>query len=257
MRSFVLFTWLAAASIIAADTVWVTPHDSFSSSIGVLGCKINTDRVAYWPMSVDCTNICVSLSYGGRTVYLLRIDQSGGAYDVSYDAWNYLITGYSATSKPTAGGATAMEYENVDASKCASLIHTSGSKLPLSASNSMNFLASCLEQRNSWVAKNNVMYNILDSVCSLGYDETCTLDLTISNQPKCAHTLGLPTPLKGDPVYNIKYPTGQKISANTQQVITTSSSSTAARFDSRALALVLIAQGLLIYSRWDGFLSNH
>jgi hypothetical protein len=207
----------ATASV--ADTVWVTPHDSFSSSVGVLGCKINTNRVAYWPMSVSCDNICVSLSYGGRSVYLLRIDQSGGAYDVSYDAWNYLITGASASAKPTAGGATAMQFENVDASKCADLIHTDGHKLPLSASNSMNFVADCIAQSKSWVAKNYVMYNILDSICSWGYDESCKLDLATSNQPSCPHALGLPVALTNAPVYNLRYPSGQRVLAGTSQVV--------------------------------------
>src|SRR3569833_2656431 len=91
----------------AATGVWTTPHDSYSSSVGVLGCKINTDRVAYWPGSVDCNNICVKLSYGGRSVHLLRIAQSGGAYDISYDAWNYLQTGKSATTDPITGGTGA------------------------------------------------------------------------------------------------------------------------------------------------------
>jgi hypothetical protein len=252
MRSFILFIWLAAIACTAADTVWVTPHDSFSSSIGVLGCKINTDRVAYWPMSVDCTNICVSLSYGGRSVFLLRIDQSGGAYDVSYDAWNYLITGHSATSQPTAGGATAMEYKPVDASNCASLIHTDGHKLPLSAPNSINFLASCLDQSSSWVAKNHVLYNILDSICSFGYDETCTLDFSISNQPACPHSLGMPVALKGQDVYDIKYPTGKKVSANTQQVVATSSSSITVRTGSGGLALFVAAFSLSLNLLWNG-----
>ena len=112
-----------------------------------------------------------------------------------------------------------MEYEMVDASKCANLIQTSGHKLPLSAANSMNFLASCLSQSNSWVAKNYVLYNVLDSICTLGYDETCSLDLSTSNQPKCSHTLGLPTPLTGDPVYNIKYPSGQRVLASSGQTV--------------------------------------
>jgi hypothetical protein len=248
MRSFFLFTWLTAVACTAAETVSVTPHDSYSSSIGVLGCKINTDRVAYWPMSVDCTNICVSLSYGGRSVYLLRIDQSAGAYDVSYDAWNYLVTGQSAYSKPTAGGATPMQYENVDASKCGSLIHTRGDKLPLSASNSMNFLASCLAQSDSWVAKNHVLYNIVDSICTLGYDEPCTLDLTISNQPKCAHTLGYPVALTSNTVFNVKYPTGQRVSATTQQVVSSPNSSMVARPVSRRLALFIATFSLLLHS---------
>ena len=236
---------------VAAKTVWVTPHDSYSSSVGVLGCKIDVNRVAYWPMSVDCNNICVSLSYRGRSVYLLRVDQSGGAYDVSYDAWNYLITGYSATSKPTAGGATAMEYENVDASKCADLIQTDGHKLPLSAANSMNFLASCLSQSNSWVAKNYVLYNILDSICSWGYDEECSLDLSVSNQPKCRHTLGAPVTLSNAPVYNIEYPSGKSVVAGKtaqsgQTPATPNLGRKVAHFEDRGLALLVVALSLFI-----------
>jgi hypothetical protein len=252
MRCSVLFSWLGAAALATAKsvTVWATPHDSFSSSVGVLGCKINTNRVAYWPMSVDCTNICVSLSYSGRSVYLLRIDQSGGAYDVSYDAWNYLITGYGATSKPTAGGATAMEYENVDASKCANLIHTDGHKLPLSAANSMDFLASCLSQSQSWVAKNYVLYNILDSICTWGYDEKCSVDLATSNQPKCGHTLGLNTVLTKNPVYNIEYPSGKEVVAGTQQVVASLAGRTADS-EHNGLGSVFIVIGLLLYSLAD------
>lgn len=255
MRCSILFSCLTVTTRVAADTitVWATPHDSYSSSVGVLGCKINPNRVAYWPMSVDCTNICVSLSYGGRSVYLLRIDQSGGAYDVSYDAWNYLMTGYSATSKPTAGGATAMEYKNVDASKCADLIHTDGHKLPLSAANSMNFLASCLSQSNSWVGKNYVLYNILDSVCSWGFNEACTLDLSISNQAKCPHSLGTPAALTGAPVYNIQYPSGKQVLASTGgQVVSMPSKPNLGRkvalFEERGLASLVIAISLFIYS---------
>ena len=191
----------------------MTPHDSYSSSVGVLGCKIDTNRVAYWPDAVDCTNLCVKLSYQSREVHLLRVDQSGGAHDVSYDAWNYLYTGHSATQDPTAGGGIAMEYENVDASECRDMIHTHGHKLPLSAANSMDFLASCLNQPDSWVAKNYVLYNIVDPICTLGYDEVCKLDWPQENQATCPHTLGLQNPLKGDPVYNIEYPSGDKVLA--------------------------------------------
>lgn len=208
---------LLTVSRVLADsgTVWATPHDSYSSSVGVLGCKINTDRVAYWPGSVDCTNICVKLSYGGRSVNLLRIDQSGGAHDVSYDAWNYLMTGYSATEKPTAGGAVAMDYVDQDVSACTDLLYTHDKKLALSAPNSMNFLASCLEQEDSWIANNYVLYNILDSICSWGYDEKCTLDWPTANQATCPHQLGDPISLTSEPVYNIKYPSGEKVLAST------------------------------------------
>lgn len=78
------------------------------SSVGVLGCKIDTKRVAYWPSPVSCTSLCVTLSNAGRTVPLLKVDQSGGAHDVSYDGWNDLVMGHAAIEALTAGGAVAM-----------------------------------------------------------------------------------------------------------------------------------------------------
>ncbi|KAH9909660.1 hypothetical protein F4778DRAFT_712165 [Xylariomycetidae sp. FL2044] len=213
----------AAAQDGDSGTVWVTPHDSYSSSVGVLGCKVDTNRVAYWPGAVDCDKICVALSYGDRTVKLLRVDQSQGAYDVSYDAWNYLYTGASAADAPTAGGAVAMTFENVDASECKGLIDTDGHKLPLSAANSMNFLASCLAQEegggSSWVAENYILFNILDPLCSWGHDEKCTLDWPDANQASCPSGLGDPAALDSDPVYNIRYPSGETVVASTGEVV--------------------------------------
>jgi len=251
-RIAIPFLLLTAASCVVADgTVWATPHDSYSSSVGVLGCKIDTDRVAYWPDSVDCSNICVSLSYDDRSVYLLRIDQSTGAHDISYDAWNYLYTGYSATEKPTAGGAVAMEHEDVEASKCADLIHTDDNKLPLSAANSMNFLASCLNQPDSWVAKNHVLYNILDAICSWGDDEKCTIDWPTANQATCPHSLGVPVSLTTAPVYNIQYPTGQKVLASSGQVVDSASEDSGAYVEHTQVNIMTMMAGMssfLIYS---------
>jgi hypothetical protein len=215
-----LSLFITAVPVCVADggTVWVTPHEQYSSSVGVLGCKVDVNRIAYWPASIDCNNICVSLSYEGRTVNLLRIDQSQGAHDVSYDAWNLLVTGESATKSPTTGGAIAMEYQDVAVSDCADLIHTEGNKLPLSASNSMNFLASCLAE-DTWVGKNHILFNILDPICTWGYDEDCTLDWPTANQATCPHQLGLPDALTSAPVYNIQYGTGKKVLAGTSQVV--------------------------------------
>ncbi|KAK3896875.1 hypothetical protein C8A05DRAFT_20246 [Staphylotrichum tortipilum] len=215
---FFLSALAAATARAASGTVWATPHESYSSSVGVLGCKVDTNRIAYWPASVDCDSICVSLSYEGRTVHLLRIDQSQGAHDVSYDAWNYLVTGYSATQHPTTGGAIAMEYADADASACADLIHTKDHKLPLSAANSMNYLASCLS-RDTWVGKNHILYNILDPICSWGNDEVCNLDWPTANQAACPTALGTPSVLTTTPVYNIQYMTGNKVLASSNQVV--------------------------------------
>jgi hypothetical protein len=213
----------STAKSSSSGTVWATPHASYSSSIGVLGCKVDTNRIAYWPSSIDCDNLCVELTYEDRSVNLLRVDQSQGAYDISYDAWNYLYTGYSAAKKPTAGGAVEMTYKQVDASNCNDLIKTKHNKLPLSAANSMNFLASCLDQNDSWVGDNHVLYNILDSICTLGYDEECDLDWPAANQASCPHTLGLQTALNTDPVYNIAYPSGEKVLASNGSVVTDTS----------------------------------
>jgi len=189
----------------------VTPHEQYSSSIGVLGCLINTNRVAYWPMGVDCNNICVKVTNGDRSLNLLKIDQSGGAHDISYDAWNYLAFGESAQKDPQEGGGIPMTYEFVDASECSDLLH--GGKLPLSASNSMNYVASCISEPNSWVNKNHQLINMADPLCKYGYDEVCSLNLSVSNQPSCPHTLGSQTPYTGKGVTNIAYGTGKLVAA--------------------------------------------
>jgi hypothetical protein len=187
-----------------------TPHDQYSSSIGVPGCKINTNRVAYWPMSVDCNNICVKVTNAGRSLNLLKIDTSGGAFDISYDAWNYLGFGESATSDPQMGGGIDMQYEFVNNDECADLLD--GGKLPLSASNSMNYAAACMAEPGSWVAQNMKLVNIQDSACHWGVDETCTVDLAVSNQPSCPSGLGSVAKLDM-PVMNIMYGTGKEQNA--------------------------------------------
>lgn len=205
---------MRAAAAGKSGTASMTPHDAYSSSIGVLGCKIDINRVAYWPPSVDCNDICVRVTNAGRSLTLLRIDQSGGAHDISYDAWNYLSSGKNATEAPQMGGGVDMQWESVDASECADILDEGG-KLPLSASNSITYLASCLAQPESYVAKNHVLYNILNPACTWGVDEKCTLDLAVSNQPSCPGTLGLTKALTGHPVTNIAYGTG-KTSVATQ-----------------------------------------
>ncbi|OTA67464.1 hypothetical protein K449DRAFT_412975 [Hypoxylon sp. EC38] len=214
-----LLTSAAAVSAVAlpsslskrgGGSISVTPHEQYSSSIGVLGCKINTNRVAYWPSQPDCNNICVKVSYNGRDVYLLKIDRSGGAYDISYDAYNYLVTGQSATVNPIAGGGIPATWEDAPMSACADLLDDG--KLPFSAVNGASFIYSC--PTDSWVWKNFSAYNIATMVCTYGIDEVCTLPpLTEGNQPICPHQAGIQTPLEGHTVYNIEYPTGKLVPA--------------------------------------------
>ncbi|KAI0166739.1 hypothetical protein GGR52DRAFT_555325 [Hypoxylon sp. FL1284] len=228
--------------------VWVTPHDSYSSSVGVLGCKVDTNRVAYWPGAVDCDRVCVEVRHGGRAVRLLRIDQSQGAHDVSYDAWNLLYTGYAATERPAAGGAVAMRYVDVDAAACADLLHTDGQKLPLSAANSMNFLAACLARPGSWVARNYVLYNVLDSACAWGRDEVCALDWPAANQASCPSGLGDNAPLTSAPVYNVKYPSGQTVVASSGEVV--DAQNTGAGCTATPVSLLNLVFSMVALSSW-------
>ena len=207
-------TSLALPALSRRGSISITPHDQYSSSVGVLGCKINTNRVAYWPSSPSCNGMCVKVSANGRSVNLLKVDGGGSAYDISYDAWNYLSTGQSATADPTTGGGIAATYEDVDMNECAGLITTADNKLAFSAANSVSFVASC--PSDSWVAQNYVFYNIANPTCNYGVNEVCTLDMSVSNQPSCPGSqLGVKTPLDSQPVYNIIYGTGEKALATT------------------------------------------
>ncbi|KAI1805429.1 hypothetical protein F4811DRAFT_551890 [Daldinia bambusicola] len=191
------------ASPISSDgstSISVTPHDRYSSSAGVLGCKIDTNRVAYWPSSVDCDKLCVKVTSNGRTVHLLKIDTSGGAYDISYDAWNYLFTGKGAHDSPAMGGGIPATFDYVDFSECAGLIKEPQGRLAISAANGMNFYGTCAHTKT-------VLYNIANPVCTRGYDEVCTLAAG-ANQATCPHQLGSLDPLTTQPVYNIDYGTG-------------------------------------------------
>jgi hypothetical protein len=206
----------ASAALVSAvptkrgGTASITPHEQYSSSVGVLGCKINTNRVAYWPGSVSCDDICVKITNGANSLHVLKIDSSAGAHDISYDAWNTLVTGKSASEDPQSGGGVEMSYEFVDPSECADLLDNG--KLPLSASNSMNYAAACMSDSGSWVGKNLELININDPLCKQGVDEVCTVDFNVSNQPACASGLGMGGPLD-KPVTNLAYGTGKKTTA--------------------------------------------
>ncbi|KAF7545745.1 hypothetical protein G7Z17_g8946 [Cylindrodendrum hubeiense] len=216
--SFTALLAAASATLVSAAAIAprgygsasMTPHDAYGSSIGVLGCKINTNHVAYWPEEVGCDDICMKLSHGGRSIYMLRIDQSTGFHDISYAAWVWLGFHKYAAQDPVMGGGIEMDYQTVHPSKCHDLLDDG--KLPLMAANSMNYLASCLAQPKSWVANNYRLYNIANDICKYGVDELCTVDLTVSNQPSCPSGLGSTAKLSLK-VTNIAYGTGEKVQA--------------------------------------------
>jgi hypothetical protein len=208
VAAFAASTFALAIPTKRDNSISITPHAEFSSSVGVLGCKIDTNRVAYWPSAVSCNNMCVKVNANGRSVHLLKIDQSGGAYDIAYDAYNYLVTGKGAEEDPIQGGGVTATYEDVHMSECAHLLKTHDKSLAFTAANSMNFVTSCKDS-NSWVGNNFSLFNVANSACTMGIDERCEYpDLTKGNQPTCPHQLGLQTALEGQAVSNIAYGTG-------------------------------------------------
>ncbi|KAH7184122.1 hypothetical protein DER44DRAFT_817042 [Fusarium oxysporum] len=172
-QTFLAYTvslWISdvyASRLTSRGFAFITPHAEYSSSVGVLGCKVDTNRIAYWPLDVGCDGICVKVSNEGRFLHLLRIDKSGGF-------------GASAIDDPQIGGGIQMSYEIVDTSECRHLLHEG--KLPLSAANSMNY---CLVSASASLrAGSHRIINCTTSmtpVCKYGVDEKCSLDLTISN----------------------------------------------------------------------------
>lgn len=206
------YIMVATMPVGCGNQISVTPHDSYSSKVGVLGCKIDINRVAYWPTAVDCNSLCVRVSANNRSVNLLKVDQSDGAHDISYDAWNYLVTGESATESAVVGGGVTASYEDVEMEECKDLLKTDDRRLAFSAANSMNFINECLNYGKSWVAKNYDLYNIVDSACTLGVDEKCSLDSF--NHPQCSHKLGLQVELEGEAIENIAYSTGKSYKAS-------------------------------------------
>ena len=161
--------------------------------------------------------MCVKVSVNGRHVHLLHVDHSGGAHDISYDAWNYLKVGKSARDELTMGGGIGATYKHVPMHECSHLIkthggHSKGVSLPFSAATGVDFVTSC--PAGSWVKKNHKFINIYDTQCQYGVDKVCHLHMDVSNQQHCkGSVLGIQTPLHSNPVYNIQYGTGKKVLA--------------------------------------------
>lgn len=97
------------SSSTGSGTASITPHASYGSSVGVLGCKIDVNRVAYWPLPVDCDSMCVKLTYEGTSLTVLHIDTSGGNYDISYDAYSKLYCGVPGMDRTCEGGGVDMQ----------------------------------------------------------------------------------------------------------------------------------------------------
>jgi hypothetical protein len=208
-------TQATALSLAATGSVRVTPHDAFSSTIGVHGCKVDVNRMAYWPYWPDCSGMCIKLTHGSRSRTVLHLDVSGTAHDISFDTYQYLAYGTSATASPAflnpdAGGALDVDYEIVDMEECADIITSATGKMSFSALNP-NQVNKCLAEGDNWVAKNYELRNINDLQCQYGVDEPCTLD-SVTGTAKCPSGVGakVATLTPAQPVIDLRYPCGLK-----------------------------------------------
>lgn len=202
-RHLIIFFGLGLAS---AQTVGVTPHQQYSSSIGVPGCLIDTNRVAYFPAQPSCTEPCVRVTHpdSGRKLTLLQIDQSQGAYDISYDAWNYLKSGVGAKENPEVGGPTNMEIVPValDDEQCQGLLEQTGGKIPNMAISPNWAIEMCSD------IDQVVFYNFITQSCTIGSDEVCELDGQVMN---CPRGVGAVDDYDGLTVTDIAYGTGEDV----------------------------------------------
>lgn len=195
-----------ALGFASAESVSVTPHEQFSSSVGVLGCLIDTNRVAYFPSFPDCKKPCLRLKdkEHGREITVLHIDSSEGAHDISYDAWNYLKTGKSAKDDPQQGNGIEVESEqlSLDDDECKALLKDTDGKLPVMAK-SPQWGLECPD--------NVEFLNIGTATCTTGKDEKCNVS---GDQVKCpSGDSGSVGDLKGMTVKNIEYGTGKEVDA--------------------------------------------
>ncbi|RDA87791.1 hypothetical protein CP532_2443 [Ophiocordyceps camponoti-leonardi (nom. inval.)] len=172
-----------------------TAHVQYSSSIGVLGCKgVDLSRIAFFPGTPSCDDICVKVTYQGRSVNLLRIDSSGsapspdnsGTFDMSCQAYDFLVHGTDNKDSCKTGDRTPMSYETVDPQECKHLL-TDG-VLPISAPNP-NYYVECAKSptfnQGSLKLK---LFNINDARCQYGIDEECSWSGV--GDPKCPSGLG-------------------------------------------------------------------
>lgn len=209
------------SSLPTSGTVYATPHSQFSSSIGVLGCKVDTNRIAYWPVWPDCTNMCLKLTFGSRSRTVLHIDTSGGAHDISFDTFQYLVFDSSATASPAILDAEAganIDYEVVDMAQCADIITSDTGKLAFIA-NSPNQVDSCIaSDPSSWLAQNYELRNVLSSTCQYGIDEVCTLDDT-TGTASCPSGGASSANVLNQPVIDYIAPCGVKATSGAAQPV--------------------------------------
>lgn len=156
------------------SSVALDSHVQYSSSLGVIGCLIDTNRVAYWPSAPPCDNPCVKLTApNGNTITVLHIDQSGGSYDISMDAYKTIKHGSNWRSINNASEAKwpGVTWEYVNMSECAGIIPSGN--LPVIAKSPNKYISCVASAPQSFWATHTTFYDIDDQRCLRGVMQTC------------------------------------------------------------------------------------
>ncbi|KAJ4367830.1 hypothetical protein N0V86_009667 [Didymella sp. IMI 355093] len=168
-------------------TIALDSHVEYSSSTGVIGCLINTNRIAYFPMMPPCSNPCIKLTApNGNSINVLHIDQSGGSYDISMDAYKTLKYGAGWKSINTLPEAKwdGVTYEYVSMDQCGGILPQG--TLPVIAKSPNKYVECAASEPQSFWATHTQFYDIDDTRCLRGVMQTCEM-VPPNNTPTCAN----------------------------------------------------------------------
>lgn len=155
--------------------------------MGVIGCLVNTNRIAYFPMTPPCSNPCIKLTApNGNTINVLHIDQSGGSYDISMDAYKTLKygAGWASINALPEAKWDGVKYEYVSMDQCKGILPSG--KLPVIAKSPNKYVECVASEPQSFWAKNTQFYDIDDARCLRGVMQTCEM-VPPNNTPTCAN----------------------------------------------------------------------
>lgn len=170
-----------------SGTIALDSHVEYSSSMGVIGCLINTNRVAYFPTTPPCSNPCIKLTApNGNTINVLHIDQSGGSYDISMDAYKTLKYGADWKSMNALPEAKwdGVTYEYVFMDQCADILPQG--TLPVLAKSPNKYVSCAASEPQSFWATHTQFYDVDDARCLRGVMQTCEM-VPPNNTPTCAN----------------------------------------------------------------------
>jgi hypothetical protein len=171
-------------------TIALRPHVEYDSSMGVIGCLINTNRIAYWPLPPPCDNPCVKLTApNGNTINVLHIDKSTSSYDISMDAFKTLKYGadWRSVNTQVESEWEGVQYEYVSMDQCAGILPDG--TLPLIAKSTQSYDNCVKSEPQSFWAKNSQFWDVDDGRCLRGKLQKCEL-VPGNTVPQCADGAG-------------------------------------------------------------------